>query len=85
MTSWMTLNTDVTLLQSYLFYSLYEMDKLENNKNGEQKSIHCPLPYLELNVLKDDWKVILTIPSVTFINNHLPAENRFRWRYVKCL
>lgn len=82
MTSWMTLNTDVVLLQNFLFYSLYDLDKLESAKNGEQRSIHCPLPYLEVNVTKEDWKVIINIPFVTYINSHLPAENRFRWRLI---
>lgn len=59
---------------------MYDLDKLESSKNGEQRSIHCPLPHLELNVTKEDWKVIVNIPSVTYINSHLPAENRYRWR-----
>lgn len=76
----MTLNMDVTLLQCFLFHSLYDLDKLESNKNGEHKAIHCPLPYVELDAGRDDWKAIMSIPSVIFINSHLPTENRYRWR-----
>lgn len=76
----MTLNTDVTWLQCYLFYSLYEMEKLETHKNGEQKGVHCPLPYFEFNATRDDWKAIVDIPSIVFINSHLPTENRYQWR-----
>lgn len=77
--TWMLCNPDIISLQCMLFSGLYNMGISTSGFTADT----APLPFVKIkNFRGDNFPFMLDIPSIMFLNMHLPSEYRENWRLL---